>query len=95
MSDHDTPAAAAGDVAVGDLTVNRMGFGAMRITGEGIWGPPADRDEAIARAPPRRRARRQLHRHRRLLRPEVSEELIAEALHPYPDGLVDRDQGRA
>ena len=50
----------------GDLTVNRLGYGAMRITGKGVWGPPADRDEARPRAAPRRRARRRLHRHRRL-----------------------------
>ena len=42
-----TPAAAAGTIALGDLTVNRMGFGAMRLTGKGIWGPPRDRPEAI------------------------------------------------
>jgi len=72
----------------GDLTVNRLGFGAMRLTGKGVWGPPADHDECI----------RVL---RRLVDigvdfidtadsygPYVSEELIKEALHPYPDGLV-------
>jgi hypothetical protein len=43
-----TPAAAAGTITLGgDLSVNRMGFGAMRLTGKGIWGPPADRPEAI------------------------------------------------
>ena len=88
MTDHETPAAAAGTVTIGDLTVNRMGFGAMRITGPGIWGPPADRDECI----------RVLRRAVELgvdfidtadsYGPKVSEELIAEALHPYPDGLV-------
>ena len=41
----DQIASAAGTVTVGDLTVNRMGFGAMRITGDGVWGPPADPDE--------------------------------------------------
>ena len=41
-------ASAAGTVTVGDLTVNRMGFGAMRITGDGVWGPPADRTSAGA-----------------------------------------------
>ena len=40
MSDEQLPAAAAGTVTVGDMTVNRMGFGAMRVTGRGIWGPP-------------------------------------------------------
>ena len=69
-------------------TVNRLGFGAMQLTGQGVWGQPKDRDEALARAAARRRARRQLHRHRRLLRPDVTEELIREALHPYADDLV-------
>ncbi|MGH9113160.1 MAG: aldo/keto reductase [Acidimicrobiales bacterium] len=82
-------AAAAGTVSIGgDLEVNRLGFGAMRITGPGIWGPPADHDEAI----------RVLRRAVELgvdfidtadsYGPDVSEELIAEALSPYPDGLV-------
>jgi pyridoxine 4-dehydrogenase len=71
-----------------DLTVHRMGFGAMRITGPGIWGPPADRKEAI----------RVLQRAVELgvnfidtadsYGPNISEELIAEALYPYPEGLV-------
>ncbi|MGH9245012.1 MAG: aldo/keto reductase [Acidimicrobiales bacterium] len=87
-------AAAAGTIAIGgDLTVNRLGFGAMRITGDGIWGDPPDRDEAIAVL-------------RRVVElgvdfidtadsygPEVSETLIAEALHPYPDGLVIATKG--
>jgi len=72
----------------GDLPVHRLGFGAMRITGKGIWGPPADHDEAI------RVLRRCLGLGINLIDtadsygPEVSERLIAEALHPYPEGLV-------
>jgi pyridoxine 4-dehydrogenase len=72
----------------GDLTVNRLGFGTMRLTGNGIWGPPDDRDEAI----------RVLRRAVELgidffdtansYGPYVAEELIREALHPYRDGLV-------
>jgi pyridoxine 4-dehydrogenase len=72
----------------GDLEVVRLGYGAMRITGPGIWGPPADHDEAV----------RVLRRTRDLginfidtadsYGPNVSEELIAEALHPYADDLV-------
>ena len=72
----------------GELTVNRMGYGAMRITGDGIWGPPADREECL----------RVLKRAVELgvnfidtadsYGPHVSEELIAEALHPYPPDLV-------
>jgi aryl-alcohol dehydrogenase-like predicted oxidoreductase len=87
-------AATAGTIDLGgDLTVNRLGFGAMRVTGSGIWGPPANRDDAKAVL-------------RRLpdlgvnfidtadsYGPEVSEELIAEALHPYPDDLVIATKG--
>jgi pyridoxine 4-dehydrogenase len=87
-------AAAAGTIDVGgDLTVNRLGFGAMRITGSGIWGEPPSREQAIATL-------------RRVVElgvnfidtadsygPAVSEELIAEALHPYPDDLVIATKG--
>ncbi|MDU0372834.1 aldo/keto reductase [Hymenobacter endophyticus] len=71
-----------------DLTVNRMGYGAMRITGEGIWGPPQDHAESI------RVLRRAVELGINFIDtadsygPNVSEELIAEALHPYPAGLV-------
>jgi aryl-alcohol dehydrogenase-like predicted oxidoreductase len=87
-------AAAAGTIGIGgDLTVNRLGFGAMRITGHGIWGDPPSRDQAIATL-------------RRVVElgvnfidtadsygPEVSERLIAEALYPYPDDLVIASKG--
>ncbi len=83
------PAAQAGTFTIGgDLTVNRMGYGAMRITGKGIWGPPADRDAAIATL------RRAVELGVNLIDtadsygPNISEELIAEALYPYPAGLV-------
>ena len=72
----------------GDLTVNRLGFGAMRLTGKGVWGPPADHDECI------RVLRRLVEIGVNFIDtadsygPYVSEELIKEALHPYPDGLV-------
>src|SRR4051812_35509666 len=72
----------------GDLEVKRLGFGAMRITGDGIWGPPDDPEEA------KRLLRRVVERGVNLIDtadsygPEVSEQLIAEALHPYPDDLV-------
>ena len=88
MTDHDVPAAAAGTVTLRDLTVNRMGFGAMRVTGKGIWGPPDDHDECI------RTLRRVVELGVNFIDtadsygPAVSEELIAEALHPYPEGLV-------
>lgn len=82
-------AAQSGQFRVGgEIEVNRLGFGAMRITGPGIWGPPQDRDEAI----------RTLKRLPELdvnfidtanaYGPDVSEELIREALHPYGDILV-------
>jgi pyridoxine 4-dehydrogenase len=80
-------ASAAGRFTIGDRTINRLGYGAMRITGRGIWGPPPDRRAALATL-------------RRLPEigvnfidtadsygPDVSEELIREALHPY-DGLL-------
>jgi aryl-alcohol dehydrogenase-like predicted oxidoreductase len=78
---------------IGDLTVNRLGFGALRITGDGGWGPPRDHDEAI------RVLRRAIELGVNLIDtaesygPHVSEELIAEALHPYPKGLVIATKG--
>ena len=77
----------------GDLEVGRLGFGAMRITGDGIWGPPEDPDEAKAVL------RRVLELGLNLIDtadsygPDVSEELIAEALHPYPEELVIATKG--
>jgi pyridoxine 4-dehydrogenase len=77
----------------GDLPVNRLGFGAMRITGDGVWGPPANRAEAIATL------RRAIELGVTLVDtaesygPYVSESLIAEALHPYPSGLVIATKG--
>ena len=83
----------AGTIALGDLTVRRLGFGAMRITGEGIWGPPPDHEEALAVL------RRAVELGINLIDtadsygPNVSEELIAEALRPYPEGLVIATKG--
>ncbi len=77
----------------GDLPVHRLGFGAMRITGDGVWGPPKDRDEAL------RVLRRAIELGVNLIDtaesygPQVSEELIAEALHPYPKDLVIATKG--
>jgi pyridoxine 4-dehydrogenase len=77
----------------GDLTVNRLGFGAMRVTGAGIWDPPADRDEAKAVL------RRAVELGTNFIDtadsygPHISEELIHEALHPYPDDLVIATKG--
>src|ERR1700682_4475698 len=87
-------ATAAGTFTLGgDLPVNRMGFGAMRLTGEGIWGDPPDNAAAIAVL------RRAVELGVNLIDtadsygPFVSEDLIAEALHPYPDGLVVATKG--
>src|SRR5437879_1091193 len=88
------PAEASGKLTLGgDLEVSRLGFGAMRLTGPGIWGPPADKQQALA----------VLHRALELginlidtadsYGPEVSESLIAEALSPYPQGLVIATKG--
>ena len=77
----------------GDLEVHRLGFGAMRITGDGIWGPPDDPEEA------KRLLRRVVEAGVDLIDtadsygPEVSENLIAEALHPYPERLVIATKG--
>jgi pyridoxine 4-dehydrogenase len=88
------PAAAAGTLAVGgDLTVNRLGFGAMRITGDGIWGEPADPKEACAVL------RRALELGTNFIDtadaygPYISERLIREALYPYPQGLLIATKG--
>jgi pyridoxine 4-dehydrogenase len=81
-------ASASGQFRIGDVTINRLGYGAMRITGPGVWGPPPDRPAALATL-------------RRLPElgvnfidtadsygPDVSEELIREALHPYKGLLI-------
>jgi len=95
MSNHlSLSAAAAGTFTIGgDLTVNRLGYGAMRVTGQGIWGPPADKASALATL------RRVTELGVNLIDtadsygPGTSEELIAEALHPYPAGLVIATKG--
>jgi aryl-alcohol dehydrogenase-like predicted oxidoreductase len=89
-----TTAAAAGTIDLGgDLTVNRMGFGAMRLTGQGIWGEPADPD--ACRAVLRRAVELEVDfiDTADSYGPEVSERLIAEALHPYPENLVIATKG--
>ena len=87
-------AALTGTIAIGgDLPVNRFGFGAMRLTGQGIWGEPTDREEC------KRVLRRALELGINLIDtadsygPEVSERLIAETLYPYPDDLVIATKG--
>jgi aryl-alcohol dehydrogenase-like predicted oxidoreductase len=77
----------------GDLPVHRLGFGAMRITGEGVWGPPRDRKEAIAVLKRAVELKINLIDTAESYGPHVSEELIAEALYPYPKGLVIATKG--
>src|SRR4051812_50173153 len=84
-----TPGESSGSLTLGgDLSVHRLGYGAMQLTGQGIWGPPDDRDECI------RVLRRAVERGVTFIDtadsygPYVSEELIREALYPYPDELV-------
>lgn len=87
------PAAAAGPIKLADLTVNRLGFGAMRVTGPDIWGEPADRATAIKLL---RRAFDLGHTFfdtADSYGPYVSESLIAEALYPYPEELVIATKG--
>ena len=87
-------AAQSGSITLGgDITVHRLGFGAMRITGPGVWGEPRDRDEA------RRVLRRAVELGVNFIDtadsygPSVSEEIIAEALYPYPAGLIIATKG--
>ena len=94
MSKNSISASVAGQVSLGGaLSVNRLGYGAMRLTGEGIWGPPKDRAEALAVL------RRAVELGVNFIDtadsygPYVNEELIAEALFPYPRGLVIATKG--
>jgi pyridoxine 4-dehydrogenase len=90
----EVSAKSAGEVSLGgELSVHRLGFGAMRVTGEGIWGPPRNRDGALAVV------RRAVELDVNFIDtadsygPNVSEELIAEALFPYPQGLIIATKG--
>jgi pyridoxine 4-dehydrogenase len=94
MTTQTLPASAAGTIPLGgELTINRLGYGAMRITGDGIWGPPKDRSAALAVL------RRAVELGVNFIDtadsygPNVSEELIAEALSPYPKDLVIATKG--
>ena len=79
----------AGSFAIGgDVVVNRMGFGAMRVTGPGIWGDPVDRDEALRTLRNLPGLKVNLIDTADSYGPDVSEELIAEALHPYDGGIL-------
>src|ERR1700681_911558 len=94
MNKKELSASLAGDVSLGgQISVHRLGFGAMRLTGEGIWGPPKDRNKPLAVL------RRAVELDVNFIDtadsygPHVSEELIAEALYPYPAGLVIATKG--
>src|ERR1700736_577708 len=94
MNKKELSASLAGDVSLGgQISVHRLGFGAMRLTGEDIWGPPKDRSKALAVL------RRAVELDINFIDtadsygPDVSEELIAEALYPYPAGLVIATKG--
>jgi pyridoxine 4-dehydrogenase len=94
MTNTGAGTAAAGTIDVGgDLTVRRLGYGAMRITGTGVWGEPPDRD--VAKAVLRRVVELGVNfiDTADSYGPEVSETLIAEALYPYPDDLVIATKG--
>jgi len=86
-------AGAAGTFSIADMSVNRLGFGAMRVTGKGVWGEPPDRGSAL------QVLRRAVELGVNLIDtadsygPAVSEELVCEALHPYPEGLVIATKG--
>jgi aryl-alcohol dehydrogenase-like predicted oxidoreductase len=94
MNKKELSASLAGDVSLGgQISAHRLGFGAMRLTGEGIWGPPKDRNKALAVL--RRAAELDINfiDTADSYGPNVSEELIAEALYPYPAGLVIATKG--
>jgi aryl-alcohol dehydrogenase-like predicted oxidoreductase len=93
MPSSPTLASHSGTFHLGDLPVHRLGFGAMQLTGKGVWGPPRDRAECLAVL------RRAIELGVNLIDtaesygPHVSEEIIAEALHPYPEDLVIATKG--
>src|SRR6202045_5345037 len=94
MNKKEFSAGAAGTISLGgEISVHRLGFGAMRLTGEGIWGPPKDRKAALGVL------RRAVELDINFIDtadsygPHVAEELIAEALHPYPVNLVIATKG--
>src|SRR5271169_6671628 len=94
MSKNELSVSSAGDISLGgEISVHRLGFGAMRLTGDGNWGPPKDRLKALAVL------RRAVELDINFIDtadsygPNISEELIAEALYPYPAGLVIATKG--
>ena len=93
-TDQNITAEASGTYTLGgDLTISRLGYGAMRLTGQGIWGPPKDRAEALRVLKATQDLGINFIDTADSYGPNVSEELIAEALHPYPDGLLIATKG--
>src|SRR5579872_998006 len=94
MSKKEVSATQAGTVSLGnEISVNRLGYGAMRLTGQGIWGPPKDRNAALAVLRCAVELGVNFIDTADSYGPHVSEELIAEALHPYPSDLVIATKG--
>ena len=93
IDEHSTATASGTYTLGGDLTINRLGYGAMRITGDGIWGPPKDKAEAIRVLQATQDLGINFIDTADSYGPYVSEELIAEALHPYPEGLLIATKG--
>ncbi len=94
MTDHtSSPLKSAGTITLGELTVKRLGYGAMRLTGPGVWGPPKDRSAAIAVLRKAVELGVNFIDTADSYGPDVNEELIAEALSPYPKDLVIATKG--
>ena len=92
-TNNNIDATASGDFVLGDITIHRLGYGAMRITGDGIWGPPKDKAEAIRVLKATQDVGINFIDTADSYGPYVSEELIAEALHPYPEDLLVATKG--
>jgi len=94
LTDHaNSPLKSAGTITLGELTVKRLGYGAMRLTGPGVWGPPEDRSAAIAVLRKAVELGVNFIDTADSYGPDVNEELIAEALSPYPKDLVIATKG--
>ncbi|WP_186198780.1 aldo/keto reductase [Burkholderia gladioli] len=93
MSNSTLGAEASGTFDIGELEVNRLGYGAMRITGQGVWGPPPSHAEAIETLAALPGLGIQLIDTADSYGPDVSDQLIKEALHPYADGMVIATKG--
>ena len=88
MTTTNPPAARAGSYRVGDLDLNRIGYGAMQLPGPGVWGEPADRAAAVRVVQAAVEQGVDFIDTADSYGPEISDQIIAEALHPYPENLV-------